>query len=86
MLHSIEDVAARFETAAGVGFVRIRSEIRPAEFRQEQRPAVLFAQRQVVFQLIVPVVAPSVEPDDERDRGIRPGAVEERRLKRAVER
>ena len=86
MLHGVEDVATRLEAAAGVGAVRIRPEVRPAEFRQEQRPAVLFAQRQVVFQLIVPVVAPGVEPDDERDRGIRPGAVEERRLKRAVER
>ena len=86
MLNSVEDVATRPGAAAGIGFVRIRSEIRPAEFRQEQRPAILFAQRQIVFRLIVPVITPGVESDNKRDRGIRLRTVEERRLKRAVER
>lgn len=86
MLHRVEDVAPRLEAAAGVGAMRIRGVIRPAEFRQKQRPPVPFAQREVVFELIGPSVAPGVQADDERDGFIRTRTEEERRLKRAVER
>ena len=86
IVHGVEDVPPRFEAAAGVGVMRIRGEVRPAEFRQQQRPAVLFAQRKIVLELVGTVVTPSVEPDDKRDGRIGLRKVEERRLKRAVER
>ena len=86
MVHGVEDVPPRFEAAAGVGVMRIRGEVRPAEFRQKQRPAVFFAQWKVVFELVGAVVAPGVEPDDERDGLVRLRTVKKRRLKRAVKR
>ena len=81
----IQDVLPCLAAVAGVSGVRIRSQVRPAEFRQKQRPAVFLAQRQVVFNLVEPVVAPGVEPDDERDGDVRLRMEEKRRLERAVQ-
>ncbi len=77
MVHGVEDVPPRLQAAAGVGVMRIRGEVRPAEFRQKQRPAVAFAQREIVFELVGAVVAPGVEPDDERDGRVGFRTVEE---------
>ena len=86
MLHGVDDVLPRLAAAAGVRDVRIRGEVRTAEFRQKQRPAEAFAQRKIRFELIGTAVTPGVEPDDERNGFVGPRTVKDRRLKRAVER
>lgn len=86
VFHRVEDIAPRLEAAAGVMLLRVRCEVRAAEFRQKQRPAVLLAQREIGLELVGPVIAPGVESDDERDGYVRLRMVKKRRLERAVQR
>ena len=88
VFHRVQHVTARLPAAAGIATIRVRSEIRTAKIRQQQRPAVMPAQRQIGFDLIEPVVTPGMKTHDERHRrafSLRRMKIQ-RRLKRTVQR